>query len=58
MPQGFYPKYDKITAPIFKSYEYFGSGASGFKRIFVTKDLKDKLITLKIDKRESYIPTR
>lgn len=58
MPQGFYPMYEDIIAPIFKSYEYFGSGASAFKRIFVTKELRDKLVDLKIDKLEWYIPTK
>lgn len=27
MPQGFYPKYKNVIAPIFKSSDYFGSGA-------------------------------
>lgn len=58
MPQGFYPMYKDIIAPIFKSYDYFGSGASAFKRIFITKELRDKLIDLKIDKKEWYIPTK
>lgn len=58
MPQGFHPMYKDIIAPIFKSYDYFGSGASAFKRIFVTKDLREKLIDLKIDKKEWYTPTK
>ena len=58
MPQGFYPMYKDVIAPIFKSHEYFGSGASAFKKIFVTKELRDKLVKLKIDKEEWYIPTR
>jgi hypothetical protein len=58
MPQGFYPMYKNIIAPIFKSYEYFGSGASAFKRIFVTKELRDKLVDLKIEKLDWYIPTK
>jgi len=58
MPQGFYPMYKNIISPIFKSHEYFGSGASAFKRIFLTKDLRDKLIKLKIEKENWYIPTK
>lgn len=58
MPLDFYPKPNEIIAPIFKSYEYFGSGSSAFKRIFVTKDLRDKLIKLKVDNLNWYIPTR
>jgi hypothetical protein len=58
MPQGFYPMHKNIIAPIFKSYEYFGSGASAFKRIFVTKELRDKLVDLKIDKLHLYTPTK
>ncbi|CAA9194594.1 hypothetical protein [Flavobacterium collinsii] len=57
MPQGFYPMHKDIIAPIFKSYEYFGSGASAGKKIFVTKELRDKLIDLKIEKIAWYIPT-
>ena len=58
MPQGFYPMYKNIIAPIFKSYDYFGSGASAFKRIFLTKELRDKLVDLKIEKLDWYIPTK
>lgn len=57
MPQSFYPSYINVIAPIFKSKEYFGSGTSAFKRIFVTKELRDKLIELKIEKINWYIPT-
>lgn len=57
MPQGFYPRYKNIIAPIFKSKEYFGSGAEARKRIFVTKELRDKLIEMKIEKEQWYIPT-
>jgi len=58
MPIGFYPSYSNIIAPIFKSKEYFGSGASAFKRIFITRELRDKLIELKIEKLNWYIPTK
>lgn len=58
MPQGFYPMYKNIIAPIFKSYEYFGSGGSAFKRTFVTKELRDLLVKLKIEKEYFYIPTK
>ena len=58
MPQGFFSMYKDIIAPIFKSYDYFGSGASAYKRIFVTKELRDKLIDLKIEKSIWYIPTK
>lgn len=58
MPQGFYPIYKDIIAPIFKSNEYFGSGALAFKKIFVTKELREKLIALKIDKDYWYTPAK
>ncbi|MDH7447549.1 hypothetical protein [Aquimarina sp. 2201CG14-23] len=58
MPQGFYPNYLNTIAPIFKSKEYFGSGASAFKRIFIVKELRDKLIELKIEKINWYVPTK
>ncbi|EJL64497.1 hypothetical protein [Flavobacterium sp. CF136] len=58
MPQGFYPMPKDIIAPIFKSHEYFGSGALAFKRIFVEKELREKLVKSKIDKEDWYIPTK
>ena len=57
MPQGFYPMYKNIIAPIFKSHDYFGSGAAAYKRIFIVKELREKLIDLKIEKSSWYIPT-
>ncbi|PQJ15317.1 hypothetical protein [Aureicoccus marinus] len=56
--QGFYPKYSNIIAPIFKSKEWFGTGAEARKRIFVSQSLRDKLIEMKIDKPSWYVPTR
>lgn len=58
MPQGFYPMHKNIIAPIFKSSEYFGSGALAFKKIFVSKELREKLIAKKIDKDYWYIPAK
>ncbi|MEM9141348.1 MAG: hypothetical protein AAGA86_00080 [Bacteroidota bacterium] len=58
MPQGFYPQYKNIIAPIFKSKEWFGTGAEARKRIFVTQELREKLIDMKIDKPQWYIPTQ
>lgn len=58
MPQGFYPMYKDIIGPIFKSADYFGSGASAFKRIFVTKELRERLVELKTEKLHWYIPAR
>lgn len=57
-PQGFYPVYRNIIAPIFKSSDYFGSGGAAGKRIFITKELREKLIDLKIEKMRWYIPTK
>lgn len=57
MPQSFYPKYNDIIAPIFKSADYFGSGASAYKRIFITKELREKLVNLKIEREDWYVPT-
>ncbi len=56
MPLNFYPIYKDNIAPIFKSYEYFGSGSNAFKRIFFEKGLRDRLIELKIEKLDWYIP--
>ncbi len=58
MPQGFYPMYKNIIAPIFKSYDYFGSGAAAGKRIFIAEDLREKLIDTKIEKATWYTPTK
>ncbi len=58
MPQGFYPQYQNIIAPIFKSKEWFGTGAEARKRIFLTKELREKLIEIKIERPQWYIPTR
>lgn len=57
MPQGFYPKYSNIIAPIFKSKDYFGSGAEARNLIFVVKELREKLIEMKIEKPKWYFPT-
>ena len=58
MPQGFYPKYENIIAPMFKSKDWFGTGAEARKRIFVTQELREKLIEMKIEKPQWYTPTR
>jgi len=58
MPSGFYPKYKNEKNQIFKSKEYFGSGASAFNRIFISKKLRDKLVGMKIEKEKWYIPTK
>ena len=58
MPQDFYPRYDNIMAPMFKSKEWFGTGAEARKRVFVTKELRGKLIDLKVEKPMWYIPTK
>jgi hypothetical protein len=58
MPQGFYPKYKNIIAPMFKSKDWFGTGAEARKRIFVTQELRDRLIEMKIETPQWYIPTK
>jgi len=58
MPQGFYPRYKSIIAPLFKSKDYFGTGSEARKRVFLTKELRDKLISLKIERDSWYIPTK
>ncbi|WP_299244096.1 hypothetical protein [uncultured Aquimarina sp.] len=58
MPRGFYPQYKNIIAPIFKSKEWFGTGAEARKRIFVTQELREKLIEMKIEKPQWYTPTK
>ena len=56
MPQGFYPRYKNIIAPIFKSKDWFGTGAEARKRIFITQELREKLIDMKIEKSQWYTP--
>lgn len=58
MPQDFYPKYENIIAPIFKSKDWFGTGAEARKRIFITQELREKLIEMKIEKSIWYTPTK
>jgi len=58
MPQDFYPMYKNVIAPIFKSSDYFGSGASAYKRIFITKELRETIIKLKVEKEDWYFPTK
>lgn len=58
MPQGFYPRYKDTADHIFKSQESFGSGATAWNRIFLTKELREKLIELKVEKSGWYIPTK
>ncbi|MGS2765219.1 hypothetical protein [Sinomicrobium sp. M5D2P9] len=58
MPQGFYPKYKNIIAPMFKSKDYFGTGTEARKRIFVSQELREILIEKKIDSPKWYTPTK
>lgn len=58
MPQGFYPKYENTIAPMFKSKDWFGTGAEARKRIFVIQELREKLIEMKIEKPQWYIPVK
>lgn len=58
MPIGFYPTYEDESLQIFKTKEYFGSGASAFKKIYIAQELREKLIDLKIEKRPWYIPAK
>jgi hypothetical protein len=46
--KGFFPSFEKtVDIPMFKSREYFGSGAAADRRIFAGTKLKDKLISSK-----------
>ncbi|MEN2436665.1 hypothetical protein AAH994_14710 [Weeksellaceae bacterium A-14] len=44
MPLGFFPLQENPLPFIYKSKEYFGSGASANRKIFISKDLRDILI--------------
>lgn len=56
MDNGFFPKFSdpKISFQIFKTKEYFGTGAKSFKYIIVSQYLRKKLIEAKINL--NYIP--
>jgi hypothetical protein len=48
--KGFFPSFEKtVDMPMFKSQEYFGSGATADRRIFAGRELKDKLIYSKVN---------
>jgi hypothetical protein len=44
--------------PIFKGKEYFGSGGMGFKRMFVSQDVRQGLLKNKTSKPKQFIPLR
>jgi len=49
--KGFFPSFEKAIRPtlqLFKSSEYFGSGGAADRRIFITKEVYDKLCELKM----------
>lgn len=54
--KGFFPSLEEpIPAmPIFKSLEYFGSGASAYKRIFIAQELRQEMLKHKI--KSQFIP--
>ena len=58
MAQDFFPMYKNVIVPIFKSDDYFGSGANAFKRIFMAKELREKLISMKIEKPIWFFPAK
>jgi len=55
--RGFFPSFDgPIDLPIWKSTEWFGSGGSAFKRIFITQKVRQDLLTYKI--KMDFVPVK
>lgn len=55
--KGFFPPFKGAVPalPIFKSKEYFGSGASAHNKIFMTQELRQKMLKHKI--KSQFMPT-
>jgi hypothetical protein len=58
MEQGFFPEYKNPLPHIFKTKEYFGSGAQADKKIIISGELRDILIKEKIMKYYWFIPCK
>lgn len=56
MPLGFFPIQKNPLQYIYKSKEYFGSGASANKKLFISKKLRNRLIKDKNMRWEWFIP--
>lgn len=55
--KGFFPSFEAtVNLPIWKSKEWFGSGGSAFKRIFVTQSVRQELLAHKI--KMDFVPVK
>lgn len=54
--QVYFPLQKKPECAMYKSMEYFGDGAFAYKKIFISADLKEKLINNKLVKIDGFIP--
>lgn len=54
----FYPMHKKPLKHIYRTKEFFGSGRSAVHKIFIHKDLRDRLIADKIIDIQSFIPAK
>jgi rRNA maturation protein Nop10 len=56
MPLGFFPIQHTPLKYLYKSKEYFGSGASADKKVFISKNMRNKLIEEKHMRWQWFIP--
>jgi len=54
--RGFFPIHPNPRLPIYKSKEYFGDGAAANRKIFISAELRDKLLKEKLMKHPWLIP--
>jgi hypothetical protein len=54
--KGFFPLQENPTLHLYKSKEYFGSGASASKKVYVSAPLRDKMLEYKLAKSYWFVP--
>lgn len=54
--KGYFPLQETPTLHIYKSHEFFGSGSFAYKRIFVSAQLRDKMLEYKLVKLNYFAP--
>lgn len=53
---GFFPLHSHPISHMYKSYEVFGDGCSAYKRVFVSKELRERLIKYNLLKITDFVP--
>lgn len=56
--KGFFPLQENPTLHMYKSKEYFGSGASASKKVFVSAQLREKMLEYKLIKLDWLVPCK